>query len=69
MREYLSGVRVVKALTGLTMKWINSIKPIMNIKTDPWHAMRAMAVFGPTITLTINFGIVAVIWLGGITGR
>ena len=28
-------------------------------------AMRLMAVFSPSVTLTVNLGIVTVIWLGG----
>ena len=28
--------------------------------------MRLMAVFSPSIRLTVNFGIVAVIWFGGL---
>jgi ATP-binding cassette subfamily B multidrug efflux pump len=65
MREYLSGVRVVKAFNRFTYemdKFDNSNK---ELQMKSVAAMRIMAIFGPGIMLTVNFGIVAVLWFGG----
>lgn len=66
LREYLSGVRVVKAFNRFhyeteRFKKINEEYSSISIK-----AMRIMAVFSPGISLTVNIGIVIVLWLGGI---
>lgn len=66
LREYLSGVRVVKAFNRFKFetgrfKKINDEYASVSIK-----AMRIMAIFSPGISLTVNIGIVIVIWLGGI---
>jgi ATP-binding cassette, subfamily B, multidrug efflux pump len=66
LREYLSGVRVVKAFNRFKFetyrfKNINDEYASVSIK-----AMRIMAIFSPGISLTVNIGIVIVIWLGGI---
>lgn len=66
MREYLSGVRVVKAFNRFNyemehFKKRNDALTLQNIK-----AMRVMAIFNPFITFTVNAGIVIVLWLGGI---
>ena len=66
MREYLSGVRVVKAFNRFnyeTNRFKKSNKELSDISIS---AMRAMAIFSPGITLTVNLGIVATIWIGGI---
>lgn len=66
MREYLSGVRVVKAFNRFhyemeRFKDVNEGLALQNIK-----AMRVMALFNPGISFTVNMGIVSVLWLGGI---
>ncbi len=63
MREYLSGVRVVKAFNQFDYEVEKFGKSNKEYQERSMNAMRAMAVFGPTITLTVNFGIIAVIWL------
>lgn len=66
MREYLSGVRVVKAFNRFnyeTNRFKKSNKDLSDISTN---TMRIMAIFSPGITLTVNLGIVATIWIGGI---
>ncbi|MEG1795472.1 MAG: ABC transporter ATP-binding protein [Clostridium sp.] len=66
MREYLSGVRVVKAFNRFnyeTNRFKKSNKELSDISIS---AMRVMAIFSPGITLTVNLGIVATIWIGGI---
>jgi ATP-binding cassette subfamily B multidrug efflux pump len=66
MREYLSGVRVVKAFNRFDYEEEKFAKANQEYQMRSIIAMRAMAVFSPGITLMVNFGIVAVIWLGGI---
>lgn len=65
MREYLSGVRVVKAFNRFdyeTKRFEKANQELVDVSTT---AMRVMAVFSPGITLTVNLGIIAVLWLGG----
>ncbi len=66
IREYLTGVRVVKAFNRFDyeMNKFNSANKEFQDKSVT--AMRVMAVFSPGIMLTVNFGIVAVLWLGGL---
>ncbi|MEM5770830.1 MAG: ABC transporter permease, partial [Bacillota bacterium] len=64
MREYLAGVRVVKAFNRFAyevakFKQINEAYQNQSIK-----AMRFLALFSPGVAMTVNFGIVAVLWLG-----
>ena len=66
MREYLSGVRVVKAFNRFDYEEEKFAKANLEYQNRSIIAMRAMAVFSPGITLTVNLGIVAVIWLGGL---
>lgn len=66
IREYLSGVRVVKAFNRSDYE----VKRFDNINQEfadvSTKAMRIMSIFTPGITLTVNLGIVAVLWFGGI---
>ncbi|WP_080836953.1 ABC transporter ATP-binding protein [Cohnella massiliensis] len=66
MREYLAGVRVVKAFNrfGYESEKFGGVNADYRRKSET--ALRTMAVFNPLIALTVNFGIVAVIWLGGV---
>jgi ATP-binding cassette, subfamily B, multidrug efflux pump len=66
MREYLSGVRVVKAFNRFDyeIEKFNQVNEAYQSKAIA--ANRVMAVFSPTVMLTMNFGIVAVLWLGGL---
>ena len=66
MREYLSGVRVVKAFNRFDYEVDKFDQANSEYQARSMAAMRALAVFGPAITLTMNFGIVTVIWLGGL---
>lgn len=66
MREYLSGVRVVKAFNRFnyeTKRFKKTNEELTDIST---RGMRVMAIFSPGITLTVNLGIVATLWIGGI---
>ncbi|MBC8061219.1 MAG: ABC transporter ATP-binding protein [Clostridiaceae bacterium] len=66
MREYLSGVRVVKAFNRFGYEKERFEKINKEQADASITAMKVMAVFSPGVTLTVNLGIVAVIWLGGI---
>jgi ATP-binding cassette subfamily B protein len=66
MREYLSGVRVVKAFNRFDYEVDKFSGTNNEYRARATLAARAMAVFNPAIQLTVNMGVVAVIWLGGI---
>lgn len=66
MREYLSGVRVVKAFNRFDYEVEK-----FQIKNDEFTktsttAMKVTSVFTPAVALVVNFGIVMVLWIGGI---
>jgi ATP-binding cassette, subfamily B, multidrug efflux pump len=65
MREYLSGVRVVKAFNRFDVEVDKFDKTNEEFKRQSISAIRLMAVFSPAIMLTVNLGIVAVLWIGG----
>ena len=65
MREYLSGVRVVKAFNRFDVEVNKFDKTNEHFKKQSISATRLMAVFSPAIMLTVNLGIVAVLWIGG----
>lgn len=65
MREYLSGVRVVKAFNRSEYereRFSRSNGGLADIQTA---AMRVTSVFSPVTMMTVNLGIVAVLWAGG----
>jgi ATP-binding cassette subfamily B protein len=64
-REYLGGIRVVKAF-GQEKHEVQKFASANGELTDAsTFALRAMALFGPAIALTMNLGIVSVLWIGG----
>ncbi|GGG71132.1 ABC transporter ATP-binding protein [Paenibacillus radicis (ex Gao et al. 2016)] len=66
MREYLSGVRVVKAFNRFDYE-VDKFNDInQQYEKRSIRAQRLMALFSPGVTFAMNVGIVAVIWLGGI---
>ncbi|MFC0331360.1 ABC transporter ATP-binding protein [Paenibacillus sepulcri] len=65
-REYLSGVRVVKAFNRFDYEVDKFDEVNRGYQTASTRAMRTMALFSPGIMLSVNLGIVAVIWIGGI---
>jgi ATP-binding cassette, subfamily B, multidrug efflux pump len=66
MREYLSGVRVVKAFNRFDVE-VEKFTGVNNhFKDQSIKASRLMSVFGPSIMLTVNLGIVVVLWIGGL---
>jgi ATP-binding cassette subfamily B multidrug efflux pump len=66
MREYLSGVRVVRAFNRFDYEVNKFNDANQEYQARSTIALRAMAIFSPGITLTVNLGIVAVIWFGGL---
>lgn len=66
MREYLSGVRVVKAFNRFDFEVKKFNLANEEFQTKSTSAIRMMAIFSPVIMLIVNFGIVAVLWIGGI---
>ncbi|MEH7121413.1 ABC transporter ATP-binding protein [Neobacillus vireti] len=66
MREYLSGVRVVKAFNRFDVEIGKFAKANDHFKDQSVAAGRLMATFSPAIMLTVNLGIVVVLWIGGL---
>ncbi|WML41733.1 ABC transporter ATP-binding protein [Neobacillus sp. OS1-2] len=66
MREYLSGVRVVKAFNRFDVEMGKFTMANDHFKNQSIAAGRLMSVFSPAIMLTVNLGIVVVLWIGGI---
>ena len=67
MREYLSGVRVVKAFNRSDFeesRFSGANESLAGIQTS---AMKVMAVFSPATTLIVDLGIVVVLWMGGVS--
>lgn len=65
IREYLSGVRVVKAFHRYTFESEKFNRANEELQAKSISATRIMSVFGPAIMLVVNLGIVAVLWIGG----
>lgn len=66
MREYLSGVRVVKAFNRFDVEMGKFSAANDQFKHQSIAAGRLMATFSPLIMLTVNLGIVVVLWIGGL---
>ncbi|KPU46090.1 putative ABC transporter ATP-binding protein [Oxobacter pfennigii] len=66
MREYLSGVRVVKAFNSFDYEDQRFQKTNEYMAAMSINAARIMAIFSPGISLAVNLGIVAVLWFGGL---
>ncbi|QCJ44959.1 ABC transporter ATP-binding protein [Bacillus sp. S3] len=66
MREYLSGVRVVKAFNRFDVEIGKFSEANHHFKDQSIAAGRLMATFSPLIMLTVNLGIVVVLWMGGL---
>ncbi|MGG1555270.1 ABC transporter ATP-binding protein [Paenibacillus ferrarius] len=64
IREYLSGVRVVKAFNRFDHESHKFAQANTSYQTTSISVTRLLAIFNPAIILTVNFGIVAVLWLG-----
>jgi ATP-binding cassette, subfamily B, multidrug efflux pump len=66
MREYLSGVRVVKAFNRFDYEIEKFNHSNEDFQNKSISAIRLMSIFSPAIILTVNLGIVVVLWLGGL---
>ncbi|WP_183601148.1 ABC transporter ATP-binding protein [Paenibacillus phyllosphaerae] len=64
IREYLSGVRVVKAFNRFDYETDKFQSANLDYQNQSVHVNRLLAIFNPSILLTVNFGIAAVLWLG-----
>jgi ATP-binding cassette, subfamily B, multidrug efflux pump len=64
-REYLGGVRVVKAFGREQREARRFASANAELTAASTFALRVMAFFGPAISLFMNLGIVAVLWIGG----
>lgn len=62
-REFLSSVRVVKAFRAEEQEDAKFETASLELAAANTSAMRVMAVFAPLINLTVNFGIVILLWL------
>lgn len=66
MREYLSGVRVVKAFNRFSHEKGRFSEVNEELTNVSIKGMRIMAIFNPAISLTVNIGIILLLWFGGI---
>ncbi|SMC22697.1 ATP-binding cassette, subfamily B [Clostridium acidisoli DSM 12555] len=66
IREYLSGVRVVKAFNRFDFEIQRFEEKNDILANTSTVAMKITSVFTPAIALMVNLGIVLVIWIGGI---
>lgn len=66
MREYLAGVRVVKAFNRFEYEQEKFTDANKNLQAKSLGAIRLITGFSPGIALTVNLGIALVLWLGGL---
>lgn len=66
LREYLSGVRVVKAFNRFDHEEDKFQEANGEYRERSTQVMRLMSFFNPAVMLTVNLGIAAVIWFGGL---
>lgn len=64
-REFLSAIRVVKAFRAEDQEQEKFEDASCQLAEAGISSMRVMAVFGPLINLTVNAGIVMMLWLSG----
>lgn len=64
-REFLSAVRVVKAFRAEEQEYRKFTSASQQLAEAGISSMRVMAVFGPLINLTVNAGIVIMLWISG----
>lgn len=62
-REFLSSIRIVKAFNAENQESTKFETSSMELAGAGISAMRVMAIFAPLINLTVNFGIVVLLWL------
>lgn len=64
-REFLSAIRVVKAFGAEEQEEVKFKKASEDFAMAGVSAMRVMAVFAPLINVTVNMGIVVLLWVSG----
>ena len=65
MREFLSGIRVVKAFNRSDYEEARFSGSNRELANASMSVMRVMAGFFPSVLLAVNIGILAVLWYGG----
>lgn len=65
MREYLAGVRVVKAFNRFDFEVEKFEEQNQDLASTSIQAMRLSAFMSPAVTFAINLGMLAVLWIGG----
>ncbi|MBE0697589.1 MAG: ABC transporter ATP-binding protein [Anaerolineaceae bacterium] len=65
MQENLAGVRVVKAFVRAVYEEARFGKANVNLTNQTVRAARAVAIMPPFMMVTINLGIIGVLWFGG----
>lgn len=66
MREYLAGIRVVKAFNRFDYEKTRFRLVNDDLKALTLKGMRIVALFNPIVSLIVNIGIVLVLWVGGL---
>lgn len=64
IREYLSGVRLVKAFGRYSYEEARFKRVNEGLASNTLKAARVLTIFSPLITLTIYFGTVLILWFG-----
>lgn len=65
MREFLSGVRVIKAFNRAEFEQQRFSESNEGLAQMQIAAMKVTSVFSPLTMMTVNLGIIAVLWFGG----
>lgn len=65
MREYLSGVRVVKAFNRYDYEFAQFEESSAELANMSTNAMKWSSLMNPAISLVLNLGLVLILWLGG----
>ncbi|SHH94683.1 ATP-binding cassette, subfamily B [Clostridium collagenovorans DSM 3089] len=65
-REYLRGVRVVKAFNRFDYERERFDAVNSGLTDQSIRAMRVMSIFNPTVTIIVNIGVVLILWFGGV---
>lgn len=66
MQEYLSGIRVVKVFSRFSFEEDRFRINSRNLSSLSTSAAKVGSFFGPLINLSVNSGIIAILWFGGI---
>lgn len=64
-REFLSNIRVVKAFRAEEQEQEKFQEASIQLAEAGVSSMRVIAIFGPMINLTVNMGIVIMLWISG----